>query len=59
MERWILHLGRVDTMFALSSLDRFSNAPRKGHFEKLKRIFEFLKNYPNREVCIDPKISLA
>ena len=37
-------------------MGRFSNAPRLRCFEKFKRIFWFLKKYPNREVCIDPKI---
>ena len=54
MARWIVHLGRMDIMFALSCLDRFSAAPRQGHFDRLLKIWGYLKNFPNQEFVVNP-----
>ena len=56
MARWIVHLGRLDIMFALGCLDRFAAVPREGHFTRVLKIFGYLKKYPNREICANTKI---
>ena len=54
MARWVIHLGRIDIMFALSCLDRFSAAPRQGHFDRLIKVWGYLKKFPSREFCVNP-----
>ena len=41
MARWIVHLGRMDIMFALGCLDRFNAGPREGHFDRVLKIFGY------------------
>ena len=36
---WILTLGRFDIAYALSSLSRYSMAPREGHIQALQHLF--------------------
>ncbi|MGH7954773.1 MAG: reverse transcriptase domain-containing protein, partial [Gloeomargaritales cyanobacterium] len=52
MAQWIVNLGRLDIIFALSSLNRFSSCPREGHMDRVLKIFGFLKKYPNRSICM-------
>ena len=51
---WMITLGRFDIAYAISSLSRFSMAPRKGHLEALYRVFGYLKKFPSGKVIIDP-----
>ncbi|MGH7974607.1 MAG: hypothetical protein ACREBR_03710, partial [bacterium] len=51
MAQWIVNLGRLDIIFALSSLNRFSSCPREGHLDRVFKIFGYLKKYPNRAIC--------
>ena len=40
--QWILSLGRFDTACAVMSLSSFCVVPRRGHLERLKRVFGHL-----------------
>ncbi|MGH7954683.1 MAG: Ty1/Copia family ribonuclease HI [Gloeomargaritales cyanobacterium] len=53
---WTINLGRFDILFAVSSLDRYSNCPRTGHFMRILKVFGYLKKYPSRSFCVNPKI---
>lgn len=48
-------LGRFDIAYATSTLARYSMAPREGHLLAMKRIFGYLRNYPQGELLINPK----
>jgi len=50
---WIHTLGRFDISFALNTMSHYSMAPRKGHFEAMKRIFGYLQANPNGRILID------
>ena len=56
MARWAIQLGRIDIMFAVSALDRFATAPRQGHFDRILKVWGYLKKFPNRAFCINPAI---
>src|SRR5210317_1483389 len=47
---WIVTLGRFDIAYATSTMARFSMAPREGHLNALKRIFGYLRVFPNGEL---------
>ena len=53
--QWICTSGRLDITFAVSSLSRFSHAPREGHLERTKKILGYLKKYTKRGYIIDPR----
>ena len=42
MAEWEVHIGRFDVRYALTSLNRFSAAPREGHLRWLVKIFGYL-----------------
>ena len=54
--RWIISLGWIDILFAVSELDRFNASPRDRHLTQVLKIFGYLKKYPNQEICINPAI---
>jgi len=41
--QWIVTLGRLDIHNAVSTLSHFSQAPRKGHLDRIIRVFGYLK----------------
>lgn len=41
----VVALGRIDVMYAVNVLSRCRPAPRRGHLERVKRIYAFLKQY--------------
>ena len=43
---WVISLGRFDIFFAVMTLGRFRIEPKKGHLERLKCIYGYLKRYP-------------
>ena len=45
MLQWAVTLGRMDIMMAVSTMSSYRAAPRKGHLERLVRIFRFLRTY--------------
>ncbi|MGH7954585.1 MAG: reverse transcriptase domain-containing protein [Gloeomargaritales cyanobacterium] len=56
MAQWIVSLGRLDIIFSLSSLNRFSSCPREGHMNRILKVFGYLKKYPNRSICINATV---
>jgi len=50
---WILTLGRFDIAYALSSLSRYSMAPREGHIQALQHLFGYLKAHNDGKILID------
>ena len=52
---WIVTLGRFDIAYAVSTMARFSMAPREGHLIALKRVFGYLRTFPNGELLVNPK----
>ena len=53
--QWLIVAGRFDISYAVSSLSRYSMAPRKGHLELARKIFGYLKKYPKRGYKINPE----
>ena len=52
-------IGRFDIAYAISSLSRFSSAPRNGHFDALVRLFQYINKFPDRMLRVDasdPKV---
>ena len=54
---WIITLGRFDIAYAVSTLARYSMAPREGHFKEMERVFGYLKRYVDGRIILDPKIA--
>ena len=52
---WLVTLGRFDIAYAVNALSRFSQAPREGHIDGMKRVFGYLKKFPKGMILIDPK----
>ncbi len=50
---WIVTIGRFDVAYATSSLSRFTAAPRKGHLDRVLRVFGYLKKRSNRRIMVD------
>jgi hypothetical protein len=42
--QWLVTLGRFDIFSAVNSVSRFRLAPRKGHLERLKRMYGYIKS---------------
>ena len=55
MAQWACVIGRLDIGFAVSSLSRFSAAPRQGHLELSYYLFGYLKKNPNRRIVLDSR----
>jgi hypothetical protein len=55
MAQWACVIGRVDIGFAVSSLSRFSAAPRQGHLELAYYLFGYLKQHRNRRIALDSR----
>jgi hypothetical protein len=45
--QWAVALGRFEIFAALISLSRFRVSPRIGHLERLRRIYGYLRKYPD------------
>jgi len=43
MAEWAVQIGRFDIRYALTSLNRFSAAPRAGHLKRLIKVFGYLQ----------------
>ena len=52
---WIVSLGRFDCAYATVSMSRFLAVPRKGHLERVLRIFRYLKKRMNRRIIVDSR----
>ncbi len=55
MAQWACTIGRLDIAFAVSSLSRFSAAPRVHHLELVFHLFGYLKKNPNRRIVMDSR----
>jgi hypothetical protein len=51
---WIVTLGRLDVAYATNCMARFSMAPREGHMIAMKRLFGYLRKFPEAEILVDP-----
>ena len=45
MLQWAITIGRIDIQQAVMTMSRFSHKPRKGHLNRVKRIFSYLKRF--------------
>jgi hypothetical protein len=52
---WVVVIGRIDVAQATSSLTRFTACPRKGHLDRVLRVFGYLKKRPNRRIVVDSR----
>jgi Reverse transcriptase (RNA-dependent DNA polymerase) len=52
MAQWACTIGRLDISFAVSSLSRFSAAPRLGHLTLALHLMGYIKKHPNRRLMI-------
>ena len=55
--QWIVTLGRFDIHAQVTTMSRFRSAPRKGHLEKLQRIYGYVlktKHYSTRYRTEEP-----
>ncbi|KAI2501305.1 Reverse transcriptase (RNA-dependent DNA polymerase) [Fragilaria crotonensis] len=55
MAQWACTIGRLDIAFAVSSLSRFSAAPRENHLALTLHLFGYLKKNPNRRIVLDSR----
>ena len=55
MAQWAVTIGRLDIAFAVSSLSRFSAAPREHHLELACYLFGYLKKHPNHRIVVDSR----
>ena len=59
MAQWACTIGRLDIAFAVSSLNRFSSAPREYHLQLALHMFGYLKKNPNRRIVLDSRPMLV
>ena len=52
--QWLITCGRLDLSFAISSLSRFSHAPRQGHLAAAVRVFKYLNANADKWIRLDP-----
>ncbi|KAL7557874.1 hypothetical protein ACA910_010924 [Epithemia clementina (nom. ined.)] len=53
MTQWACTIGRLDILFAVSSLSCFLAAPQEGHLELAVYLLGYLKKHPNCQIVID------
>ena len=54
MLQWLNTIGRPDLCHACCSLSRFGSCPRETHLELAVHCFQYLKQFPDRKIAIDP-----
>ena len=54
--QWAITLGRFDISVSVMVMSCFCIAPRVGHMERLKKIFGYLRKYPDRAIRFRPGI---
>ena len=54
--RWAINLGRIDILHAVMALSRFQAEPREGHLKRMLRVFGYMKKYPSKAICMNPKV---
>ena len=50
--QWAVSLGRFDIQTATMTMSRFRVAPRKGHLERFKRIYGYLKKFASAAIRV-------
>ena len=50
--QWAVSLGRFDIQTATMTMSRFRVAPRKGHLERLKRMYGYLKKFASAAIRV-------
>ena len=50
--QWLISLGRFDIACAIMTMSRFCAALRKGHIKRMKRIYEYVKQYPKGAIRV-------
>jgi hypothetical protein len=48
--QWVVALGRFDVHCAVQTMSRFRPQPRIGHLDRLRRIYRYLKTYPDTSI---------
>ncbi|MDJ0828176.1 MAG: reverse transcriptase domain-containing protein, partial [Rhodobacter sp.] len=48
--QWMITLCRMDIAHAIMSLNRFRNAPRIGHIERVRRIIGYVRRFPHAAI---------
>jgi Reverse transcriptase (RNA-dependent DNA polymerase) len=51
--RWIVELGRIDIMVAVTFLSRYLASPREGHLEQAFHIFSYLDSHDRSKLVFD------
>ena len=54
---WIITLGRFDIAYTVSTLSRYTMAPREGHFKAMERLFGYLGKYSKGQIVIDTQVA--
>ena len=55
--QWTITLGRFDIMYAVATLSRFAQVPHQGHFDRMLRVFGYLKYHADLGISMNPIIS--
>ena len=55
MAQWLVVLCRIDICFAVSSLSRFSSAPREGHLRRAFQLWGYLSKFKNKGITINSR----
>jgi hypothetical protein len=50
--QWAISLGRFDIQTATMTMSRFRTAPKKGHLERLKRIYGYLRRFKSAAIRV-------
>ena len=50
---WVQAIGRMDIGFAISSMSRYSAAPREGHLKALIGVYGYLKKFQHKLIKVD------
>ena len=50
---WCITLGRFDIHYAVSTLGRYSAAPKEGHMKVMLRVFGYLKHHMKRQIIFN------
>ena len=47
---WLTTIGRIDILYPINQMSRYSSAPREGHLKLLKGVFQFINKWRNRGI---------
>jgi len=54
--QWLITLGRFDISSAVMTMGRFRSAPRRGHLDRIKRIYGYVSRFPNLVIRVRTEI---